>query len=126
MRILWFSNTPAAGDDFFSSKSTGGWLKSLDKAIQQAANNLVAGAEPQEAQNYGNWMDILDAANADDDDILGLNNLFNENNPNVEGAQNAEGQAGGVNQLAGGVANPQGAVSNFSLALAGSVRVINQ
>ena len=39
MRVLWFSNTPAAGDEyksdeFISSNGTGGWLKSLDKAIQ--------------------------------------------------------------------------------------------
>ena len=42
MRILWFSNTPAAGDDFFSSKSTGGWLKSLDKAIQDKVELHIA------------------------------------------------------------------------------------
>lgn len=34
MRVLWFTNTPAAGDEFISSNGTGGWLKSLDKAIQ--------------------------------------------------------------------------------------------
>ena len=35
MRVLWFSNTPAAGDDYVSSNCSGGWLKSLDKAIQK-------------------------------------------------------------------------------------------
>ena len=33
IKVLWFSNTPAAGDEYISSNSTGGWLKSLDKAI---------------------------------------------------------------------------------------------
>jgi len=42
MRILWFSNTPAAGDDFISSNGTGGWLKSLDKAIQDKVELHVA------------------------------------------------------------------------------------
>ncbi len=100
---------------------------SPDKSTQQAANNAnpPAGNEGQEMQNFGNWMDILDDANADEEDVLGLNNLFNENNPNIEGAQNAAGQAGGANQLAGGGANPQGASGNFSLALAGSVSVVN-
>ena len=103
---------------------------SPNNAAQQAANNLAdAGNLPdgngQEMQNFGNWMDILDDANADEEDVLGLNNLFNENNPNIEGAQNAAGQAGGANQLAGGGADPQGAASNFSLALAGSVSVVN-
>jgi glycosyltransferase involved in cell wall biosynthesis len=34
IKVLWFSNTPAAGDEYVSSNSSGGWLKSLDKAIQ--------------------------------------------------------------------------------------------
>lgn len=34
IKVLWFSNTPAAGDEYISSSGTGGWLKSLDKAIQ--------------------------------------------------------------------------------------------
>ena len=42
MRILWFSNTPAAGDEFISSSGTGGWLKSLDKAIQDKVELHVA------------------------------------------------------------------------------------
>lgn len=33
-KVLWFSNTPAAGDEYISSNGTGGWMKSLDKAIQ--------------------------------------------------------------------------------------------
>ena len=99
---------------------------SPDTEVQAANNaNPPAGNEGQEMQNFGNWMDILDDANADEEDVLGLNKLFNENNPNAEGAQNAAGQAGGANQLAEGGANPQGASGNFSLALAGSVSVVN-
>ena len=99
--------------------------KSKQKQANDNANNNQADNNPQEAQNYGNWMDILDNAQPDDEDVLGLNRLFNDNNPNAEGAQNAAGQAGEANQLAGGVANPQNAVGNFSLALAGSVSVVN-
>lgn len=42
MRVLWFSNTPAAGDEYISSNGTGGWLKSLDKAIQDKVELHVA------------------------------------------------------------------------------------
>ena len=97
---------------------------STDRQQQENANNGAAGAENQQMQNAGNWMDILDDANDNDDDILGLNNLFNDNNPNAGGAQNAAGQAGNADELAGGVANPAGAANNFSLAAAGSVSVL--
>lgn len=42
IRVLWFSNTPAAGDEFISSNGTGGWMKSLDKAIQNKVELHVA------------------------------------------------------------------------------------
>lgn len=42
MRVLWFSNTPAAGDEYISSNGTGGWLKSLDKLIQDNVELHVA------------------------------------------------------------------------------------
>lgn len=42
MRVLWFCNTPAAGDEYISSNGTGGWLKSLDKAIQEDVDLHVA------------------------------------------------------------------------------------
>ena len=42
MRVLWFSNTPAGGDEYISSNGTGGWLKSLDKAIQDEVELHVA------------------------------------------------------------------------------------
>ncbi len=36
MKVLWFCNTPANGDEFLNKqlKGTGGWLKSLDLALQ--------------------------------------------------------------------------------------------
>lgn len=96
-----------------------------NQANQNAGQNQQAENQPQEMQNAGNWMDIMDNAEPDDEDVRGLNNLFNQNNPNQQGAANAQGQAGGNQQLADGVANPQNAVSNFSLALAGAVSVLN-
>ena len=37
MRVLWFSNTPANGDEYLRKEleGTGGWLKSLDRALQE-------------------------------------------------------------------------------------------
>lgn len=42
LRILWISNTPAASDETIGSNGTGGWLKSLDKAIQDKVELHVA------------------------------------------------------------------------------------
>ena len=44
MRVLWFSNTPANSDEYFNSelKSTGGWLKSLDKELQNEVELYIA------------------------------------------------------------------------------------
>lgn len=42
LRVLWFSNTPAASDEYVGSNGTGGWLKSLDKAIQDRIELHVA------------------------------------------------------------------------------------
>ena len=113
---------------------------STDRARQEQANqnanngnqnanndnqNPQAEDQPQEMQDVGNWMEIMDNAGPDDADVMNLNNLFNENNPNQQGAANAQGQAGGNQQMAQGVANPQNATNNFSLALAGAVSVLN-
>lgn len=124
----------------------GGVSPSADTQAQANAG----GGGAQEMQNVGNWMDILDNAQPDEEDILGLNNLFNENNPNQQGAQNAQQHANDINNqnaqvnndgninnnaggnnpgnnngnMAGNAANPQNATSNFSLALAGSVSVV--
>lgn len=37
MKVLWFTNTPCNADEYFNSelKGSGGWLKSLDQAIQE-------------------------------------------------------------------------------------------
>jgi len=44
MKVLWFSNTPANADDFFTStlKGTGGWLKSLDRELQNEVELHIA------------------------------------------------------------------------------------
>lgn len=106
---------------------------STDRARQEQANqnanngnqNPQAEDQPQEMQDVGNWMDIMDNAGPDAADVMNLNDLFNDNNPNQQGAANAQGQAGGNQQMAQGVANPQNATNNFSLALAGAVSVLN-
>ncbi|MCR5266239.1 MAG: leukotoxin LktA family filamentous adhesin, partial [Cyanobacteria bacterium RUI128] len=54
------------------------------------------GEDNQPMQNAGNWMDMLDNAQPDDDDVLGLNNLFDEDNPNQQGAGNAHEHAGDI------------------------------
>ena len=135
---------------------------SPDKEKQQKNNDGSTDSNGgQKMANAGNWMDILDNANEDDEDILGLQNLFDENNPNEQGAANARNNRNNINNqnnrvdqngnntvnggqrrmllaadnngnggnnpgnnngnLAGGVADPQNAAKNFSIALAGSV-----
>ncbi len=44
MKILWFANTPANGDEYLNNelKGTGGWLKALDKEIQQKIDLSVS------------------------------------------------------------------------------------
>lgn len=44
MKVLWFSNTPANADEFLHRelKATGGWLKALDKELQNNVNLYVA------------------------------------------------------------------------------------
>jgi glycosyltransferase involved in cell wall biosynthesis len=44
MKVLWFSNTPANADEYFDAeiKGSGGWLKALDKALQDHVELHVA------------------------------------------------------------------------------------
>ncbi len=44
MKVLWFSNTPANSDEYFNNElaETGGWIKSLDKAIQNKVDLHIA------------------------------------------------------------------------------------
>ncbi len=44
MKVLWFTNTPANADVYFQSelKGTGGWLKSLDQALQKHVDLHIA------------------------------------------------------------------------------------
>ena len=51
--------------------------------------------QPQEMQNAGNWRDLVNNAQ-DDDDPFGLINLFDENNPNNQGARNAREHAADI------------------------------
>lgn len=49
MKILWFTNTPCRGNDFIDkdSKGSGGWLYSLDEAIQKEIELHVAFYHPK-------------------------------------------------------------------------------
>jgi glycosyltransferase involved in cell wall biosynthesis len=44
IKVLWFSNTPANADEFYNKTlaGTGGWLKSLDKELQNNVHLSVA------------------------------------------------------------------------------------
>ena len=44
MKVLWFSNTSANSDEYFNTelKGTGGWLKALDKALQNHVELHIA------------------------------------------------------------------------------------
>ena len=77
---------------------------SIERARQEQANNGQQN-DNQQMQNVGNWMDILENARADEDDPLGLANLFDENNPNHQGAQNAQNNAGNIDNQNNNVDN---------------------
>lgn len=44
MKVLWFTNTPANADEFYNIKlaGTGGWLKSLNKVLQEEVDLHIA------------------------------------------------------------------------------------
>ena len=54
MKILWFSNTPANSDEYFNRQlsSTGGWLKSLDKALQDKVDLHIAFYHNQNIESF--------------------------------------------------------------------------
>jgi glycosyltransferase involved in cell wall biosynthesis len=54
MRVLWFSNTPAMGEDYLRENTinSGGWMKSLDKAVQNAVELHVAFYWPYKIEPY--------------------------------------------------------------------------
>ena len=80
----------------FAGSSAGG--VSPVAANQRAANNGQGGENaPGAMANAGNWIDILDNARENDEDILGLQNLFNQDNPNQQAAQNAQANADNIN-----------------------------
>ena len=54
MKVLWFANTPCNADEYFNNelKSTGGWLKSLDKEIQNYVDLHIAFYHNKEQQSF--------------------------------------------------------------------------
>ncbi|MCB5288154.1 MAG: glycosyltransferase family 4 protein [Candidatus Cloacimonetes bacterium] len=54
MKVLWFSNTPANSDEYFNKElaGTGGWMKSLDKAIQKKIELHIAFYHKQKCSNF--------------------------------------------------------------------------
>ena len=53
MKVLWFSNTAAAGEQFLKTESIGGgWLKSLDKQIQEDVDLYVAFYYPYKLNRF--------------------------------------------------------------------------
>ena len=43
MKVLWFSNTSASGDEVLKEGNTrGGWLRSLDKALRDKVQLSIA------------------------------------------------------------------------------------
>ena len=54
MRVLWFSNTPANADEYFNRQlsGTGGWIKSLDKAIQSMVDLHIAFYYPKNIKSF--------------------------------------------------------------------------
>ena len=54
MKILWFSNTPANSDEYFNRQlsGTGGWLKSLDKVLQDKVDLHIAFYHNQSIESF--------------------------------------------------------------------------
>lgn len=48
MKVLWFSNTPALGQEYLNqqSKGTGGWMAALDKSMQEEVELSIAFTYP--------------------------------------------------------------------------------
>ncbi|MBQ9271030.1 MAG: hypothetical protein IJ218_02030, partial [Alphaproteobacteria bacterium] len=117
---------------------------STDRTTQESANNgndsTTGEDRPQQMQNAGNWMDEVDNAQDDEEDVMNLRDLFAEdgNNAAQEGAKGLNGTDGressgsqssstGPTSLTGDAsgANPTTAQKNISVALAGAVDVTN-
>jgi len=53
MKILWFSNTPANAEKYLNNKTIGGgWLQSLDMAIQNKVDLHVAFYYPKKSESF--------------------------------------------------------------------------
>jgi len=112
---------------------------SADKEKQEKNNNGSPDSNGgQKMANVGNWMDEIDKAGDDEEDVMNLRNLFDENDANEQGkkelnnnknlnqkrslrSNNKDTMTGSENQTA----NTDTANSNLSLALAGAIDVTN-
>jgi glycosyltransferase involved in cell wall biosynthesis len=55
MKVLWFSNTPASGEEVLGNKNVrGGWLKSLDKLLANHVELHVAFEYPKKVDDFEN------------------------------------------------------------------------
>jgi len=53
MKVLWFTNTPASGEEYLKTNVVrGGWLKSLDKALKEKVDLHVAFYYPKYAAPF--------------------------------------------------------------------------
>lgn len=54
IKVLWFSNTPANSDEYFNRElsGTGGWLKSLDRAVQDKVDLHIAFYHNQNSDSF--------------------------------------------------------------------------
>ena len=56
MKVLWFSNSPALGDDYLSKdskiKGTGGWMYALNSAVQNELELSVAFHYPYKKDKF--------------------------------------------------------------------------
>ena len=130
---------PAAGD-------------SNNNSNDSASNDESSAPHP--TANVGNWMDEMDAADDDAEDVMNLNNLFKEENPNTVGADNAKTNKDNIanqnntvdndgniksnsgennannpgnnnGKMADGAGDVETAKKNFSIAIAGTIGIYN-
>ena len=124
-------------DVIFAGAFAGG--VSADKEKQEKNNNGSPDSNGgQKMANVGNWLDEIDKAGDDEEDVMNLRNLFDENDANEQGkaelnnnknsnrkrslsANNKDTMTGSGNQTA----NTDTAKNNLSLALAGAIDVTN-
>ena len=62
MKILWFANTPANGDEYLNTqlRGTGGWLKALDKELQRKVFQTLTDLGTCQIMSITEWGGLLD------------------------------------------------------------------